>query len=72
MTFNTLFYQLKKQKFTKELEKDIASIKNTISNLYSFKFVEDNNKYKLHKHILYGKSNLVNLFRIVLFTILYE
>ena len=46
------------------IEKDIAPIKNAISFPHSSGFVEgNNNKFKLLKRILYGRSNLVNLFR---------
>jgi len=46
------------------IEKDIAPIKNAISFPYSSGFVEgNNNKFKLLKRILYGRSDLVNLFR---------
>lgn len=50
--------------FVEGIEKDIAPIKNAISLPYSSGFVEgNNNKFKLIKRILYGRSNLVNLFR---------
>lgn len=50
--------------FIEGIEKDIAPIKNAISLPYSSGFVEgNNNKFKLIKRILYGRSNLVNLFR---------
>lgn len=46
------------------LKKDIAPIKNAISSPISSGFVEgNNNKFKLIKRIVYGKMNLVNLFR---------
>lgn len=50
--------------FVEGIEKDIAPIKNAISLPNSSGFVEgNNNKFKLIKRILYGRSNLVNLFR---------
>ena len=50
--------------FVEGIEKDIAPIKNAISFPYSSGFVEgNNNKFKLIKRILYGRSSLVNLFR---------
>jgi len=50
--------------FIESIEKDIAPIKNAISFPYSSGFVEgNNNKFKLIKRILYGRSKLVNLFR---------
>ena len=50
--------------FINGIEKDIAPIKNAISYPYSSGFVEgNNNKFKLIKRILYGRSGLVNLFR---------
>ena len=46
------------------LKKDIAAVKNAISSSISSGFVEgNNNKFKLIKRIVYGKMNLVNLFR---------
>ncbi|MFR5892080.1 MAG: transposase [Bacilli bacterium] len=49
--------------FIKSIKKDIAPIKAAISYNESSGFVEgNNNKFKLVKRILYGKSNLVNLF----------
>ncbi len=49
--------------FIKRIKKDIAPIKAAISYNESSGFVEgNNNKFKLVKRILYGKSNLVNLF----------
>lgn len=48
--------------FCEEIKKDIAPIKNAISFEESSGFVEgNNNKLKLIKHIVYGRSNLVNL-----------
>lgn len=50
--------------FVEGLKKDIAPVKNAISFDTSSGFVEgNNNKFKLIKRILYGRSNLVNLFR---------
>lgn len=50
--------------FVDGIKKDIAPIKNAISYPTSSGFVEgNNNKFKLIKRILYGRSNLVNLFR---------
>ena len=50
--------------FINGIEKDIAPIKNAISFPYSSGFVEgNNNKFKLLKRILYGRSKLVNLFK---------
>ncbi len=46
------------------LKKDIAAVKNAISSEISSGFVEgNNNKFKLIKRIVYGKMNLVNLFK---------
>ena len=46
------------------IKKDIAPVKNAISLPISSGFVEgNNNKFKLVKRILYGRSKLVNLFR---------
>ena len=50
--------------FVDGIKKDIAPIKNAISFETSSGFVEgNNNKFKLIKRILYGRSKLVNLFR---------
>lgn len=50
--------------FIEGIEKDIAPVKNAISYSESSGFVEgNNNKFKLIKRILYGRSGLVNLFR---------
>ena len=50
--------------FCKGLKKDIAPVKNAISLEINSGFVEgNNNKFKLIKRIVYGKSNLVNLFK---------
>ena len=46
------------------IKKDIAAVKNAISTPISSGFVEgNNNKFKLIKRIVYGKMNLVNLFK---------
>ena len=48
--------------FCNGLEKDIAPVKNAVSFDVSSGFVEgNNNKFKLIKRIVYGRSNLVNL-----------
>ena len=50
--------------FAASIKKDIHPIKNAISFSESSGFVEgNNNKFKLVKRILYGRANLVNLFR---------
>ena len=50
--------------FCKSIKKDIAPVKNAISYNISSGFVEgNNNKFKLIKRIVYGKSKLVNLFK---------
>ena len=50
--------------FCKGLKKDIAAVKNAISNSINSGFVEgNNNKFKLIKRIVYGKQKLVNLFK---------
>ena len=50
--------------FCNGLKKDIAPVKNAISLEINSGFVEgNNNKFKLIKRIVYGKSNLVNLFK---------
>jgi hypothetical protein len=50
--------------FCNGLKKDIAAIKNAISNSINSGFVEgNNNKFKLIKRIVYGKQKLVNLFK---------
>ncbi len=52
------------QGFIKGIKKDIAPIKAAISLHDSSGFVEgNNNKFKLIKRILYGRCNLVNLFK---------
>lgn len=55
-------YQDKLPSFCDGLKKDIAPVKNAISSNINSGFVEgNNNKFKLIKRSLYGKSNLVNL-----------
>lgn len=50
--------------FCNGLKKDIAPVKNAISNEINSGFVEgNNNKFKLIKRIVYGKQKLVNLFK---------
>ena len=50
--------------FVVGIKKDIAPVKNAISYNESSGFVEgNNNKFKLIKRILYGRSHLVNLFK---------
>ncbi len=50
--------------FCESIKKDIAPVKNAISYEISSGFVEgNNNKFKLIKRIVYGKSKLVNLFQ---------
>ncbi len=50
--------------FCEGIKKDITAVKNAISSNISSGFVEgNNNKFKLIKRIIYGKSKLVNLFR---------
>lgn len=49
-------------KFCNGIKKDIAPVKNAISHPESSGFVEgNNNKFKLLKRIVYGRSGLVNL-----------
>jgi len=48
--------------FCNGIKKDIAPVKNAISYSVSSGFVEgNNNKFKLLKRIVYGRSGLVNL-----------
>ena len=48
--------------FCKGLKKDIAPVMNAISHRESSGFVEgNNNKFKVLKRIVYGRSGLVNL-----------
>lgn len=48
--------------FCQSIKRDIAPIKNAISHSISSGFVEgNNNKFKLIKRIVYGRSGLVNL-----------
>ena len=57
-------YKDKIPTFCNGIEKDIAAVKNAISSKISSGFVEgNNNKFKLIKRILYGKSKLCNLFK---------
>ena len=50
--------------FCNGLKKDIAAVKNAISDSINSGFVEgNNNKIKLIKRIVYGKKKLVNLFK---------
>ena len=57
-------YQSPISSFIEGLKKDITPAKNAISFSESSGFVEGNNcKFKLIKRILYGRANLVNLFR---------
>lgn len=50
--------------FIEGIKKDIAPVKNAISHDASSGFVEgNNNKFKLIKRILYGRADLVNLFK---------
>lgn len=50
--------------FIAGIKKDIAPVKNAISHTESSGFVEgNNNKFKLLKRILYGRADLVNLFK---------
>ena len=50
--------------FCNGLKKDIAPVKNAISFEINSGFVEgNNNKFKLIKRIVYGKSKLCNLFK---------
>ena len=57
-------YNSKINSFCNGLKKDIASVKNAISNEINSGFVEgNNNKFKLIKRIVYGKQKLVNLFK---------
>lgn len=57
-------YNSKISSFCNGLKKDIAPVKNAISNEINSGFVEgNNNKFKLIKRIVYGKMKLVNLFK---------
>ncbi len=50
--------------FCNGLKKDIAAVKNAISDSINSGFVEgNNNKFKLIKRIVYGKQKLCNLFK---------
>ena len=57
-------YEIDISPFCKGLKKDIAAVKNAISQSINSGFVEgNNNKFKLIKRIVYGKQKLVNLFK---------
>lgn len=57
-------YEDKINTFCNGLKKDIAPVKNAISNSINSGFVEgNNNKFKLIKRIVYGKQKIVNLFK---------
>ena len=48
--------------FCNSLKKDISSVRNAISMDVSSGFVEgNNNKFKLIKRMVYGRSKIVNL-----------
>lgn len=48
--------------FCNGIKRDITPVKNAISYSESSDFVEgNNNKFKLLKRIVYGRSNLINL-----------
>ena len=49
--------------FCKGLKRDIAAVKNAISQTINSGFVEGNNKFKLIKRVVYGKQKIVNLFK---------
>ena len=54
-------YEDKINTFCNGLKKDIAPVKNAISNSINSGFVEgNNNKFKLIKRIVYGKQKIVN------------
>ena len=60
--FITKYSDTKIGSFCDGLKKDIAPVKNAISLEVSSGFVEgNNNKFKLMKRIVYGRSGLVNL-----------
>lgn len=62
--FIDIYEESSVKSFVNGLKKDIAPVKNAISHETSSGFVEgNNNKFKLLKRILYGRSGLVNLFR---------
>lgn len=57
-------YKNKIESFCNGIKKDIAPVKNAISLQINSGFVEgNNNKFKLIKHIVYGKQKLCNLFK---------
>lgn len=63
-TFISKYKESRLKMLIEGIEKDIAPIKNAISFPQSSGFVEgNNNKFKLIKRILYGRSKIVNLFR---------
>ncbi|MEG2354283.1 MAG: transposase, partial [Clostridium sp.] len=56
------YSESKIQSFCNGIKKDIISVKNAISLSVSSGFVEgNNNKFKVLKRIVYGRSGLVNL-----------
>jgi len=60
--FLTKFEDSEIKAFCNGIKKDIAPVKNAISYSVSSGFVEgNNNKFKLLKRIVYGRSGLVNL-----------
>ena len=65
MNYQTLSKKYRESRvkgFIGGIEKDIALIKNAISLPNSSGFVEgNNNKFKVLKRIVYGRSGLVNL-----------
>ncbi|MDF2700218.1 MAG: hypothetical protein K0Q49_1774 [Haloplasmataceae bacterium] len=61
-TFNEKYQNSKISSFCESIKKDITPVKNAISYEISSGFVEgNNNKFKLIKRIVYGRSKLVNL-----------
>lgn len=57
-------YNEKITSFCNGLKKDIAPVKNAISNEINSGFVEsNNNKFKLIKKIVHGKQKLITLLR---------
>ena len=61
-TFIEQYEESKISTFCQGLKRDIAPVKNAISHPESSGFVEgNNNKFKLLKRIVYGRSGLVNL-----------
>ena len=51
----------KLESFCNGIKKDITPVKNAISLSVGSGFVEGNNKFKVLKRIVYGRSGLVNL-----------